>query len=88
MTRNELTKLMPILILGGSQFIGRATVSALLQAELGELTLLTSGRTRLPFDAASVRHVRCDRKDYERVARRALTLEERWCACQTLTAQL
>ena len=54
-----------VLILGGTQFIGRATVEALLtSSEQYELTIVTRGRTPSPFDGnASVRHVLCDRRN-------------------------
>ena len=54
----------PVLILGGTQFIGRATVEALLATAKYEITIVTRGRTPSPFDGdASVRHVLCDRRN-------------------------
>ena len=53
-----------VLILGGTQFIGRATVEALLATAKYEITIVTRGRTPSPFDGnASVRHVLCDRRN-------------------------
>ena len=52
-----------VLVLGGTQFIGRATVEALLATDKYEITIVTRGRTPSPFDGdASVRHVLCDRR--------------------------
>ena len=54
-----------VLVLGGTQFIGRATVEALLaSSEQYDITIVTRGRTPSPFDSnASVRHVLCDRRN-------------------------
>ena len=50
---------MRALVLGGTQFMGRATVAALLE-DGWSVTILTRGRTPNPFEG-SVRHVCCDR---------------------------
>ena len=47
-------------MVGGTQFMGRATVELLIEAGYS-VTILNRGRTPNPFDA--VRHVCCDRFD-------------------------
>jgi len=50
------------LVIGGTQFLGRHSVRALLDAGY-EVTLLSRGRTRSPFAGdARVTHVRCNRE--------------------------
>ena len=50
-----------VLVIGGTQFMGRATVAALLQNGGYDLTILNRGRTESPFEGL-VRHVVCDRR--------------------------
>ena len=50
-----------VLVIGGTQFMGRATVAALLQNGGYDLTILNRGRTESPFEGL-VRHVACDRR--------------------------
>ena len=51
---------MRVAVLGGTQFIGRATTARLLNAGC-EVTLINRGKTENPF-AGSVRHIVCDRR--------------------------
>lgn len=66
---------MRTLVIGGTEFIGRATVSALLDVG-AEVTLVNRGITPNPF-GCSVRHVRCDRRQAEALSS---VLEEGWDA--------
>jgi 2'-hydroxyisoflavone reductase len=50
-----------VLVIGGTQFMGRATVAALLQNGGYDLTILNRGRTESPFEGL-VRHVVCNRR--------------------------
>mmetsp|Transcript_78322 Transcript_78322/g.221473 ORF Transcript_78322/g.221473 Transcript_78322/m.221473 type:complete len:684 (+) Transcript_78322:104-2155(+) len=63
---------MKVLVLGGTQFMGRLTVEALLNAG-HEVVLLNRGRTANPFAGhANLRCVRCDRMDDREGFREAL----------------
>lgn len=54
-----------VLMIGGTQFLGRHTVRALLDADY-EVTVLSRGRTRFPFEGEPrATHVRCNRSRAE-----------------------
>ncbi len=50
-----------VLVIGGTQFMGRATVGRLLASGRYDVTLLNRGRTESPFEGQA-RHVVCDRR--------------------------
>ena len=64
-----------ILVIGGTQFIGRATVQALL-AQGHSVTLLNRGKTANPFDGQVERVVLCDRREQPEVLRATLQHED------------
>lgn len=68
----------PVLVLGGTHFIGRATVEALLATGQYDLTLFNRGQTRHPFGQC-VTHVKGDRRDPSAVAV-VLRSKPRWHA--------
>lgn len=70
---------MRVLVIGGTQFIGRATVAALLERGHA-VTVLNRGRTASPFGSiANLEHVRCDRwRDKEEFA--AVVSSGQWSA--------
>src|SRR6056297_3573129 len=72
------TERRPVLILGGTHFIGRATVAALLATDQYDLTLFNRGRTRHPF-GQRVAHAKGDRRDPSAV-RSVLRSKPRWHA--------
>ena len=63
---HSLRPTMRILVLGGTQFVGRHIVAALLERGGHHVTLLNRGRTENPF-GDSVEAVRGDRCDREQV---------------------
>jgi len=67
-----------VLVLGGTQFIGRACVAALLGTDRYVVTLLNRGRTRHAFGGRAM-EVQCDRQDAAAVAA-VLRLKPRWDA--------
>lgn len=66
-----------VLVIGGTQFMGRATVAALIQNGGYDLTILNRGRTESPFEGL-VRHVVCDRR--KRALGTFITSEPAWHA--------
>jgi hypothetical protein len=73
-----LTERQPVLVLGGTHFIGRATVAALLATGRYDLTLFNRGRTRHPF-GPRVAHAKGNRRDPAAVAS-VLRSKPRWHA--------
>jgi len=66
---------MKVLIFGGTQFIGRITVEALLR-DGHDVVMFNRGRTANPFgERPKLRHVRCDRMDDREGFRNALRNE-------------
>ena len=59
-TETDHSPRLRVLVIGGTQFIGRATTSALLAVGT-DLTLLNRGRTPSPFEDEPIRTVLCDR---------------------------
>ena len=59
-TQRLIYTYMRVLVLGGTQFIGRASVGALLSRGHA-VTVLNRGRSPNPFGAA-VSHIACDRR--------------------------
>lgn len=55
-----MTDIRRVLVIGGTQFIGRATVCALLESG-ANITLLNRGRSPSPFEDEKIRTVLCDR---------------------------
>lgn len=66
-----------VLVIGGTQFIGRATVSALIGSGRFDVTILNRGRTDSPFEGVA-RHVCCDRR--KKALRAFLEAEPAWHA--------
>ena len=68
-----------VLIVGGTQFMGRVTVSRLVQAGY-EVTIVTRGVSENPHPRAAVRHLVCDRNRQRETFRRIVVEEGPWFA--------
>lgn len=67
-----------VLVIGGTQFIGRATVAALIGSGRYDVTILNRGRTESPFEGSHHRHVCCDRR--KKALKAFLEAEPAWHA--------
>jgi len=59
--RCEYVSGLRVLVLGGTQYLGRLLLEHLLKDDLRHLTMINRGKTNNPFDEKQVKHVKADR---------------------------